>query len=231
MNSQMHPIENITATSKTRSPRFEPLAQLTWGIGLVGPLPLVLYPIYSELLRIQSMPVFAFAVTIWCFAISALLTIVFRRWNKVTRFPRTWAFTILLILGFGCCCLGFVLGSIELATLGWVLQVTAWLATHSEGKATGHWILPAALWTMSQVYVFWKAELDTAYQQLLSAAISSCLDILKIPFRCDNSVFEMAGWSFSINAIFINSPYINWTILACCLMVFWLRRPGVLLPA
>ncbi len=219
------------ATANTRSPGFGLLAQLTWGIGLLAPLPLVLYPIYSDLLRIQSMPVVVFAIAIWCLAIFTSLTIVFRRWNKVARFPSTRAFQILLILGFGCCCLGFAFGSIKLAIFGWVLQATAWLATHAEGKVIGNWMLPATFWTVSQVHAFWEAKLDTVYQQLLSAGVSSCFDILKIPFHSASSVFELAGWAFSVNEVLVNTPSVSWVLFACCIMVFWLRRPSVLLPA
>ncbi len=78
---------------------------------------------------------------------------------------------------------------------------------------------------------FVATRLNQAYQQVLSQTVACCLDWVSIPFRRDDSQFEFARFALSVDDILIDSPFIRCMLFVSCLILSWLLRPIVLLPA
>jgi hypothetical protein len=230
---------NQQTTVPTESPdepnqRFERIARLFWASLLMAPLPLVLYPIHSSLLRVPSLPVYVFGVLIWSITLLAFFTLVFRRWDRVSRLASTVSGRVLLGAGFASYFFGFFCWSIELATIGWTLHAAAWLATHSGVKDSHGWNLLIhwpALCMLLQTPEIFEEKLRWLYQEQLALVTSTCFDFFSIPFRREHSHFELARCSFSVDDIMVNSPHMAWMLFTCCVIVSWLRRPVVLIPA
>jgi len=159
---------------------------------------------------------------------------VLLRWNKVTRFPDTRTSQILFVAVIACYLFSIATWSIRIATLGWTLLAGAWLATYLGSNDSNRWKLFShwpALCILLQLPEFVETKLVLAYRQLLFMIAATCFDALRIPFRSDNLTFEFAKTVLSMDEVLVNSPSIAWMLFVSCLIVAWLRRPIVLLPA
>ena len=224
----------LLPANKNFKQKFERLAQAMWAIVLVAPFPIVLTPIVTDLARIESLQIYVFNILIWCSAFSAYFVIVFSRWNKFSYFPTAWTSRLLLGAGLVCYAGSIFAQSIEVATLGWVLQAAAWLGTHSGAKDNNAWKLLIhlpALCVLLRIPEFVAGRMELAYQHLLSSTTASLFEFSGIPFRRDDANFEFARSAFTTDGLLANSSYIGWMLFVCCLIVAWLRRPTVLLPA
>ena len=234
MNSIKNEFQCSIAPAPDAKPKLGRFAQVFWMAALVGPLPLVLSPILADLQRMQSWPVCAFSSLIWCVAVSAFIAMVYSRWNKVACFPVTFASRIFFVGGIACYLFSIAFGSVWVAIMGWTLHCAAWLATHSGskdndyGKLLIHW---PAVCVLLQLPSFLEIKLVLAHKQLLSVLTASCLDVLGIPFRNDNLSFEFTQTTLTVNEVLVNSQPIAWFLFTSCIIIAWLRRPFVLLPA
>ena len=234
MNSIKSDLRNSIAPASGSKPKLERRAQVVWGAALVGPLPLVLSPILADLQRIQNWPVFVFSNLIWCVALLTFVAMVFSRWNRVTSFPGTWASRILFVGGIACYLLSAMVGSVWIAIVGWTLHCGAWLATHAGSRDNDyrklliHW---PTLCMLLQLPNLLETKLVLAYKHLLSVVTTSCFEVLGVPFRNDNLVFEFAQTTLSVDEVLVNSQTIAWMLFVSCVIVAWLRRPLALLPA
>ena len=219
--------------NSTKKSKTERILQVLWSAALIGPLPLVLSPIFADLQQIQSMPVYVFGILIWCVAALAFGVLVFSRWNRETRFPDTLLCRLLFTAGIGCYLASVLASSVSIAIAGWTLLSGAWMATHVGLKDSANqrlWSYWPAICMLVQLPVFLEAKIELAYKQSLAAVISSCFDVLRIPFHNDNLTFEFAETTLSIDNALVNSQSIVWMMFMSCVIVAWLRRPLVLLP-
>jgi hypothetical protein len=220
--------------NSSKKPKFERILQVLWTAALVGPLPLVMSPIFADLQQIQSMPVYVFGILIWCVTALAFGVLVFSRWNRVTRFPDTFFSRLLFAAGIACYLSSVIASSVSIAIAGWALPCGAWMATHMGSKDNTNWRLWSywpALCMLLQSPVFLETKIVLAYKQLLAVVIGSFFDVLRIPFRNENLTFEFAQTTLSTDEALVNSPSIVWMMFMSCMIVAWLRRPLALLPA
>lgn len=209
-------------------------AQVFWVIALIGPFPFVLAPILAGLSRIESLSVYVVSLCAWAAALLVYVSVVRARWNRIWLFPRTRTSQILAIAGIVCQVCALCLSSLPTAILGWVLWSGAWLSTHTGEKYDGPWKLLShwpALCMLLQVPFFAATKIEQAYRQNLSQTVTYCLDLLGVPFRREQLQFEFATFVLSVDDVLLNSPFIAWLLLVCCLAFSWLRRPMILLPA
>jgi hypothetical protein len=220
--------------NSSKKPKFERILQVLWTAALIGPVPLVMSPIFADLQQIQSMPVYVFGILIWCVAALAFGVLVFSRWNRVSRFPDTLLSRLLFTAGIACYLSSVTASSVSIAITGWTLLSGAWMATHmgSQDNPNGRlWSYWPALCMLLQSPVFLETKIGLAYKQSLAVVIGSFFDVLRIPFRSDNLTFEFAQTAFSIDGALVNSQSIVWMMFMSCMVVAWLRRPLALLPA
>ncbi|MCC6508692.1 MAG: hypothetical protein IT423_06275 [Pirellulaceae bacterium] len=236
------PCDSLAAPQASKSKK-ERLAQGLWILVLVGPLPLVFYPFLENGTHVSSLAVRTFGIVLWCVALFAFVALVRSRWDKVTRHPETWTSWIMLASGMVCYFLSILstfsilsvpAWAISIATLGWLLLAAAWLATHTGLRESGSakmFIYWPALCMLQQLPEFLETRFLLAYKQLLFTVTAGCFDALSIPFHSDHLSFQFAKASLAIDEVLSNSHMIAWMLFVSCLIVAWLRRPLVLLPA
>ncbi len=226
--------QSTSSMNSSSKPRFERILEVLWTAALIGPLPLVMSPIFADLRKIQSMPVYGFGILVWCVAALAFGVLVFSRWNRVTRFPDTLLSRLFFTAGIACYMSSVIASSVSIAIAGWTLLSGAWMVRHvgSHDNANRRlWSYWPALCMLLQSPVFLETEFCSAYKQWLAVVSGSFFDVLRIPFRNVNLTFEFAQSTLSIDGALVNSPSIVWMMFMSCMTVAWLRRPLVLLPA
>jgi hypothetical protein len=217
---------------------FERATRVLWAVPLVVPLPIVLSAIHTSLLQIPNWPAYAFSNSVWCVAAIAFVAMVFSRWDRVERLPDTLPSRLLFIAGIVCLAVSVCVYSPSLATAGWVLYSGAWLATHGDereasqgnsyGRLLGHW---PALCVLTQFPAVVQSQVAKIYYDLLARVVGVVFDALRIPFHAHDHTFEFSQSTFSIVDSLVAAPTMVWTMFVYCMIIAWLRRPVVLLPA